>query len=154
MRKLFYVLSVAVLLFSAAFMTECGNVQNNEEERYDAVVKVKNSLGDEWVFDLDTEELTCKLEYTGEGVDFYVDSYNMPNDPQYGSKWISPQPGINDEFYINCYYYDPDGNWDRETDNRLAKERGTYIYYFNVDSYGEHAMHLKYRYVILNVTVE
>ena len=55
----FLFLTAAVLLFCMVLMAGCGDglgQYKQKEEKYDVVVKVKNSLGDEWIFDLETEE--------------------------------------------------------------------------------------------------
>lgn len=153
----FLFLTAAVLLFCMVLMAGCGDglgQYKQKEEKYDVVVKVKNSLGEEWIFDLETKKLSVEYEYTGQEIDFYVDSYNTPYHPQYSENWHSLHAGINNEFYSKCYYYNVDGKQEYVSSYCSVEERGTYICYFMVDTYGTHNMQLKYRVVILNIAVK
>ena len=148
MKRLFYVLSAAVLLFSMAFMTACRNNTNQKEEKYDVIIKIKNSLGDEWIFDLDTDEFTWEHEYTGEEIKFMVDTYNMPQHPRYSEEWFAPS-GNHDGIGGSCLYYDVNGTPEKSSRSFFpAKEDGEYHYVFWADG-----TLFKFRSVRLYVTI-
>ena len=140
MKRLFYVLSAAVLLLSMALMTACGNNRTQGEEKYDVVVKVKNSIGDEWIFDLDADELTFEMEYTGEEVRFWADKYNLPDHPRWSESWPNFYVYGNDTIDMSCRYWDADGNQDRDSErsrNNKVLEKGKYEFTFHPDIYSQ-----------------
>lgn len=99
--------------------------------KYEVSIKVVNTLGDEFIFTPDVDELSATYEYTGEDVGYYVDCYQMPDHPKYGDIWLEPmQQGYD---YISMYglYTASDGSTTSLTvENRFTKERGEYV--FNV----------------------
>ncbi len=149
LRRVILLFTAVLLLLSMALMTSCGKEEEENGPPYDVVFKVKSSLGDEWIFDLDTEELSCEYEYTGQKIDFYVHSCNMPYHPQFYDNWPSGGSGI--KFYSTCLYYDTEGIQDKNTRYRSAVEKGTYSYCFETDG---SAWMLKFRAVFLRVTIK
>ena len=99
--------------------------------KYEVSIKVVNTLGDEFIFTPDVDEISRTFKYTGEDVWYYVDSYQMPDHPKYGDIWLEPmQQGYD---YISMYglYTASDGSTTSLTvENRFTKERGEYV--FNV----------------------
>ena len=136
-KNLLYFVCLHVLL-AMVFVSACGDngKQNNEEEKYDVVVKIRNSLGDEWIFDLDTDELSCEYEYTGEEISFYPYKYNLPAHPLWSEKWIDFYVYGQDTIDMGCLYWDPDGNQDRDPErnkNNKVLEKGRYLFTFNTN---------------------
>ena len=127
MKKLLRVISFAVVMLCLCMgIAACGG-----KTKYEVSIKVVNTLGDEFIFTPDVDELSATYEYTGEDVWYYVDSYQMPDHPKYGDIWLEPmQQGYD---YISMYglYTASDGSTTSLTvENRFTKERGEYV--FNV----------------------
>ena len=108
-----------------------GVVACGGKTKYEVSIKVVNTLGDEFIFTPDVDEISRTFKYTGEDVWYYVDSYQMPDHPKYGDIWLEPmQQGYD---YISMYglYTASDGSTTSLTvENRFTKERGEYV--FNV----------------------
>ena len=127
MKKLLRVISFAVVMMCLCMgIVACGG-----ETKYEVSIKVVNTLGDEFIFTPDVDEISRTFKYTGEDVWYYVDSYQMPDHPKYGDIWLEPmQQGYD---YISMYglYTAADGSTTSLTvENRFTKERGEYV--FNV----------------------
>ena len=127
MKKLLRVISFAVVMMCLCMgIVACGG-----ETKYEVSIKVVNTLGDEFIFTPDVDEISRTFKYTGEDVWYYVDSYQMPDHPKYGDIWLEPmQQGYD---YISMYglYTASDGSTTSLTvENRFTKERGEYV--FNV----------------------
>ncbi len=139
LSRVILLFTAVLLLLSMALMTGCGKEEENDEPPYDVEIKVKSSLGDEWIFDLDTKELSCEYEYTGQKIDFYFDSVKMINAPQiFRERWFSNtrDPHIG-SVTINCLYYDASGNRvGTDAHYRPAIGRGRYKYHFIVGGQG------------------
>lgn len=60
----------------------------NKDKKYDVTIKVKNNYGEEWIFTPDIQELYYEFEYTGKDMTFYIDSYNLPDHPEWGDEWF------------------------------------------------------------------
>lgn len=127
MKKLLRVISFAVVMMCLCMgVVACGG-----KTKYEVSIKVVNTLGDEFIFTPDVDEISRTFKYTGEDVWYYVDSYQMPDHPKYGDIWLEPmQQGYD---YISMYglYTASDGSTTSLTvENRFTKERGEYV--FNV----------------------
>ena len=127
MKKLLRVISFAVVMMCLCMgIVACGG-----ETKYEVSIKVVNTLGDEFIFTPDVDEISRTFKYTGEDVWYYVDSYQMPEHPKYGDIWLEPMQQEYD--YISMYglYTASDGSTTSLTvENRFTKERGEYV--FNV----------------------
>ena len=127
MKKLLRVISFAVVMMCLCMgVVACGG-----KTKYEVSIKVVNTLGDEFIFTPDVDEISRTFKYTGEDVWYYVDSYQMPDHPKHGDIWLEPmQQGYD---YISMYglYTASDGSTTSLTvENRFTKERGEYV--FNV----------------------
>ena len=126
MKKLLRVISFAVVMLCLCMgIAACGG-----KTKYEVSIKVVNTLGDEFIFTPDVDELSATYEYTGEDVGYYVDCYQMPEHPKYGDIWLEPmQQGYD---YISMYgvYTAPDGSTTDITANRVTNKIGRYA--FNV----------------------
>lgn len=126
MKKLLRVISFAVVMLCLCMgIAACGG-----KTKYEVSIKVVNTLGDEFIFTPDVDELSATYEYTGEDVWYYVDCYQMPEHPKYGDIWLEPmQQGYD---YISMYgvYTAPDGSTTDITANRATNKIGRYA--FNV----------------------
>ena len=126
MKKLLRVISFAVVMLCLCMgIAACGG-----ETKYEVSIKVVNTLGDEFIFTPDVDELSATYEYTGEDVGYYVDCYQMPDHPKYGDIWLEPmQQGYD---YISMYgvYTASDGSTTDITANRVTNKIGRYA--FNV----------------------
>ena len=127
MKKLLRVISFAVVMMCLCMgVVACGG-----KTKYEVSIKVVNTLGDEFIFTPDVDEISRTFKYTGEDVWYYVDSYQMPEHPKYGDIWLEPMQQEYD--YISMYglYTASDGSTTSLTvENRFTKERGEYV--FNV----------------------
>ena len=120
-------------LFAALFLcvtlcvsfTACGG-----ETKYDVSIKVVNTLGDEFIFTPDVDEISATYQYTGEDVWYYVDSYQMPDHPKYGDIWLEPMQQGYDYISMFGLYTAPDGSTTDITARRCTNARGEYA--FNV----------------------
>lgn len=100
-------------LFAALFLcvTLCVSFAGcGGETKYDVSIKVVNTLGDEFIFTPDVDELSATYEYTGEDVWYYVDSYQMPDHPEYGDIWLEPMQQGYDYISMHGVYEAPDGS--------------------------------------------
>lgn len=107
----------------------CGN---KEEKKYDVTIKVKNNFGNEWIFTPDINELTYEFEYTGEEMYFGVDSYNLPDHPDWGDKWFG-LTGEGPNVFSSVRQYCPPGGVYASFDGPV-KEIGLYHMCFMADS--------------------
>lgn len=148
MKKLFIAFISVIMLCSVACLAGCTEEPKSDPTRYDVVVQVRNSLGDHWIFDLDTSELTWETAYTGAEIEFMFDSFKLPDHPEWPDDWLTFDGNYHDLTSINCFYYDEDGAMDESTAYRPAKEKGEYRYEFRV-----RGLLMKYRAVRLVVTV-
>ncbi len=83
-----------------------------DDKKYDVTIKVKNNLGQEWIFTPDISELSCELEYTGEEMTFGVSHYQLPDHPDFGDQWQTATGYGADVFFKNTLYTDPAGQQD------------------------------------------
>lgn len=115
-------IKVLSLLFSVMLLCVgvVGCTKDNGEEKYDIQIKLKNNLGEEIIFDLETSKIYVEYEYTGKEIKFWAVSYNMPNHPKYGDKWL----GTISSHGIYCRLYSSTSH------ERLEKilEKGEYYY--------------------------
>lgn len=116
--------TIATLCLCFAFAA-CGG-----ETKYDVSIKVVNTLGDEFIFTPDVNEISATYEYTGEDVGYYVESYNMPDHPKYGDIWLEPLQQGYDYISMHGVYTAPDGSTTDITANRVTNKIGRYA--FNV----------------------
>ncbi len=93
--------------------------------KYDVTMKIRNNLGDEWVFTPDIERLSCEYDYTGEEMFFYIDSYNLAKHPRWGREWFSPSGDGANVFTGRYLFTATDGT---QSEPRSVLERGEYIF--------------------------
>ncbi len=105
---------------------------NKKEKKYDVTIKVKNNFGSEWIFTPDIDELTYEFEYTGEEMYFGVDSYNLPDHPDWGDKWFG-LTGEGPNVFSSVRQYCPSGGVYASFDGPV-KEIGLYHMCFMADS--------------------
>ena len=121
---MFVTLALCVV-FCVSFAA-CGS-----QKKYDISIKVVITLGEEFIFTPDVDEMSATFEYTGEEVWYYVDSYQMPDHPKYSGIWLEPMQEGYDYISMFGLYTAPDGSTTSLTvENRFTKERGEYT--FNV----------------------
>ena len=121
---------------------------NKKEKKYDVTIKVKNNFGSEWIFTPDIQELTYEFEYTGEEMRFWVDSYNLPDHPDWGDKWFGLTGSGPNAFKKTMAYCSPNG-LNKGFDGPV-KEIGEYFICF--EAMGTSNL-WNYRAVYLNITV-
>ena len=92
---------------------------------YDVTMKIRNNLGDVWVFTPDIERLSCEYEYTGEEMSFHLVSYNLAKHPRWGSRWFAPSSDGANMFTSGYLYTAPDGT---QSEPRYVLEKGEYVY--------------------------
>ena len=106
MKKLLRVISFAVVMLCLCMgIAACGG-----KTKYEVSIKVVNTLGDEFIFTPDVDELSATYEYTGEDVGYYVDCYQMPEHPKYGDIWLEPMQQGYDYISMHGVYEAPDGS--------------------------------------------
>ncbi len=104
-------------------LASCGKAPQ-ENQKYDVTIKIKNNYGSEWVFTPDVSELTYEFEYTGDEMNFYVDTYNLADHPRWSDKWLSPSGEGADIFHQTMTYRPPEGK--NKSFTGPVKERGEY----------------------------
>ena len=110
-----------VILATIATLCLClGIAACGGETKYDVSIKVVNTLGDEFIFTPDVNEINATYEYTGEDVGYYVESYNMPDHPKYGDIWLEPLQQGYDYISMHGVYTAPDGSTTDITANRVT----------------------------------
>lgn len=105
---------------------------NKKEKKYDVTIKVKNNFGNEWIFTPDIQELTYEFEYTGEEMYFGVDSYSLPDHPDWGDKWFGLTSSGPNAFSSVRQYCPPGGVY--ASFDGPVKEIGLYHMCFMADS--------------------
>lgn len=106
MKKLLRVISFAVVMLCLCMgIAACGG-----KTKYEVSIKVVNTLGDEFIFTPDVDELSATYEYTGEDVGYYVDCYQMPEHPKYGDIWLEHMQQGYDYISMHGVYEAPDGS--------------------------------------------
>ncbi len=93
--------------------------------KYDVTMKIRNNLGDEWVFTPDIERLSCEYEYTGEEMTFYLASYNLAKHPRWGREWFAPSGDGANVFTDGYLFTAPDGT---QSHPKFVLEKGKYVY--------------------------
>ena len=84
-KKVLGIVLAAVLLFAVpAVFAACAE----KEEKYAVAIKLANSLGQEWIFTPDIDELYYECDYTGEEVTYGVDAYYVYGAPRGGDRWL------------------------------------------------------------------
>lgn len=124
-RRIVFVFVAVVCLTLCLLVSACGG-----ERRYEVSIKVVNTLGDEFIFTPEVDEISRTFEYTGEDVWYYVDSYNMPDHPKYGDIWLEPMQQGYDYISMFGLYTAPDGSTTDITARRCTNAKGRYA--FNV----------------------
>lgn len=144
-KSLLCVLSCLLVFCIGLSFTGCGD---DKDKKYDVTIKVKNNLGQEWIFTPDIKELTYEFYYTGEEMTFYIDSYNLADRPGWGNEWITPDwSGAN--VFKQTMTYCPPGGLNKSYDGPV-KEIGEYCISFEANSTSNL---WNYRYVFLNVSI-
>ena len=117
-------IKVLSLLFSVMLLCVgvVGCTKDNGEEKYDVQIKLKNNLGEEIIFDLETSKIYVEYEYTGEEIKFWVDSYNMPDHPRYGEDWL----GTNSSYGFSCRFHKLQHVSEEQPKHII--EKGEYVY--------------------------
>ena len=151
MKKFIYMFLTAILVIVSLFSAVgCKDGQeSSENQKYDVTIKVKNTLGEEWIFTPEIEEMEYEMEYTGEDVDFYVESYQLRDHPDWGDLWLTPSR-IDYPNTLKVYpflYTDPEGN---QSETNYVNERGKYV--FSCDANSSSTL-WNYRYINLYITV-
>ncbi|MBE7088573.1 MAG: hypothetical protein E7370_03520 [Clostridiales bacterium] len=126
LKNIFTVLLSLLVLLGAISFSACSESEP-EDQKYDVTIKIKNSLGDEWIFTPDISELYYEYEYTGEEISFWVDSYNLPDHPYWSDNWFDTKRSGPNVFEGDILYTAPDGT--QLVTHHKAKEKG--LYYIN-----------------------
>ena len=119
--KRFLLAGLLAAVFALAFSAFTGC--SDAEQKYDVSIKVVNNYGQEWIFTPDIDELYYEFEYTGEEMTFGVESYNLPDHPEWGDIWIRASGEGANVFDIRLAYADSAGNTETV---RVVLERGLY----------------------------
>lgn len=120
-RRVFAMLATFVLVAFCAVFSACAG-----DRKYEVSIKVVNTLGDEFIFTPEVDEISRTFEYTGEDVWYYVDSYNMPDHPKYGDIWLEPMQQGYDYISMHGIYTAPDGSTTDITARRCTNAKGRY----------------------------
>ena len=142
-KKVLGIVLAAVLLFAVpAVFAACAE----KEEKYDVAIKLANSLGQEWIFTPDIDELYYECDYTGEEVTYGVDAYYVYGAPRGGDRWLDCA-GVAINYFKGTWGY---RNMEGETENVhsvLAKGDYSYALYTSNSSWN-------YRSIRLYITVK
>lgn len=112
---------IATVLVNLFFCVGCAEAAE-EDKKYDVAIKVANNYGQEWIFTPDIDELHYEFEYTGEEMTFGVESYNLPDHPEWGDQWIRASGEGANVFDLRLAYADLEGN----TGVDFVLEKGLY----------------------------
>lgn len=126
--------SILLVLFMlmASLAALAGCVDKNKPPENSVIFKVRSSVGDEWLFDLEDERLYGEYQYTGEEIEIFVSEFICPySSEEYLNHWrenYNPyyEDGIYPLFKIYCLYWDTDGV--QHTEYRNIQEVGRYVY--------------------------
>ncbi len=122
---------------------------DDKDKKYDVTIKVKNNLGQEWIFTPDIKELTYEFYYTGEDMTFYIDSYNLADHPDWGDKWFTHTGEGANVFNLSMLFTDLEGN--QNPNIHSVNEKGSYSICVIADTTSNL---WNFRYVYLNVSVK
>ena len=128
------IFTILALLCVSVFPVLCFGCDNNSDEnrKYDIRIRLRSNLGDVVTFELGEDKKTYEFEYTGEEMDFWVDSYNLPDHPRWGDKWFAPPQSGGNGIYKSTLYREPGGL--NHAFRGPIKERGDYIIRIEADS--------------------
>lgn len=143
--KRFLLAGLFAAVFALAFSAFTGC--SDAEQKYDVSIKVVNNYGQEWIFTPDIDELYYVFEYTGEEMTFGVESYNLPDHPEWGDEWLSVSGAIEGSFLSNLGYVNQ--RYDEE-DPESVCDKGEYFFHVEMNS----SDLWDYRSVILYITVK
>ena len=125
--------NMLLLLVSMVTLTLCLSVVAcGGKTKYEVSIKVVNTLGDEFIFTPDVDEISRTFKYTGEDVWYYVDSYQMPDHPKYGDIWLEPMQQGYDYISMHGVYEAPDGSTTDITAPAIRCTNAKGRYAFNV----------------------
>lgn len=85
-KMIFTILYVVLLLVS---VTSCEEKKEESIKKYDISIKIKNNFESMWVFTPDIIEQTYTIEYNGEKMYFFFDSYSAPGHSELSKYWIA-----------------------------------------------------------------
>ena len=118
--------TIFIILALICVSVSCFGCENSgKNKKYDVSIRLKNNLGGVVTFEPGEDDKTYEFEYTGEGMKFWVDSYNLPDYPRWHYEWFeAPGSGPN-TFDMSMLYRVPGGDYVVSEDP--LKERGEYI---------------------------
>ena len=118
--------TIFIILALICVSVSCFGCENSgKNKKYDVRIRLKRNLGGSITFDVGEDEKRYTFEYTGEGMKFWVDSYNLPDHPRWHYEWFeAPGTGPN-TFNMSMLYRVPGGDYVVSEDP--LKERGEYI---------------------------
>ncbi len=105
---------------------------NAIKKKYDVSIKAASNLGGEWVFTPNIDEISVEIPYSGDEMRVWIDSWNLPNHPRWGSDWFEPATSGANVFHKRTFYIAPDGK--RGPGRNPIKEKGEYIITCEADS--------------------
>ena len=146
--KRWIVVLISCFLASCFCLTGCGDKSGSKNGKYDVTIKIKNNFDSQWIFTPDIAELRYEIDYTGKEMYFYVDSYNLPDHPNWGDKWFEPSFGGADVFDISMTYRAPEDK--NKSYNGPVKEKGEYCICIEACATSDL---WNYRYIYLHIIV-
>ncbi len=149
-KSLMCVLSCLLIFCIGLCFAGCGN---KTDEKYDVSLKVKNNLGQEWIFTPDVQELNYEFDYTGEEMEFYIDSYNYVGHPNWGDKWFAPTDNSPDASIKMIEYTSLDGK-SLSGNNIVVKEKGSYRFCIETSDVQSDIGKFRYKNLYFNVNVK
>ena len=123
MKKNLSLFLSVLMFFIGLFCVACNE---DSAKKYSVTIKIKNDLGQEWIFTPDVEELNAEMEYDGDEHQFYVDAYQLADHPMWGDKWFTPNSSGANVFIRSYLYCDQEGKYN--TKLTCVQEKGEYYY--------------------------
>lgn len=147
MKKLKMIFTLLFTILLLITVTSCEGKKEESNKKYDISIQIKNNYESIWIFAPNVSEQTYTIEYTGEKMYFYFDSYSVPEHSILSKYWISLDDNDTIEFSTSLLKAKQMNYIDN---SEYVYEKGQYCYVVDIFS---NSNILKNRKVCLNINV-
>lgn len=96
--------------------------------KYDVTIRIACDDGGTWVFTPDVDEIRIERNYDGQEHRYYVDAYQLPDHPRWGTMWLEPKGDGADIFHVHLAYRNESG---QVVETKRISDRGEYCLHVN-----------------------